>query len=617
MRLINTTSLELKNFIEEPTNTRFPRYAILSHTWGDDEVTFQDIQNFNVAKKKAGFDKIAKCCEVALEEGLGWAWVDTCCIDKTSSTELTEAINSMFKWYECSTICYAYLNDVRGSGFDSKPVTPKVVERSDWTESRWFTRGWTLQELVAPFEVIVYDCDWKQLGTKRRLSRKLEKRTRIPEQVLLDPVARRDHSVAARMSWAGGRQTTRVEDRAYSLLGLFDINNMPLVYGEGQKAMSRLHQHIMDTRQDDTIFLGGLTSLDQDLGALSVYEVESTIQGLGFLITPGNVPAQLPIAVYPLPDTSETSNNAIQLTNQPYTPRGAAETWERKDPRLRGDVLSMSMRIIQVAFFGDGATRIPITMKKQTQFEMDATAAKVLRDFDIYGVKAQGGSLCLGMLRCGTEDGRLLARYFLCFLANGEVWAYPTGIYHYTTPAEVHHWPTMPCHILLGGDAFKPYPVLDSLQDVAGWGKGSKMSGTFSNGWAWNETRREEDKNTAKYPRYGFIRSTTHHYQLSLKSTDQTYDLIISLALDRDDRGSRVVDIELQLRCPAAPEPDVQTVKRKHDGREGPVTELYHRLPVSGGSAELVVSVYFGVEGDTHHYSPMIRFRAFEASGSK
>lgn len=125
------------------------------------------------------------------------------------------AINSMFKWYEHSTICYAYLSDVEVSGSDIQHLP-----RATWTTSRWFTRGWTLQELIAPFEVVIYDRKWKQLGTKRRLASGLERRTSIPEKVLLDPSCRRNYSVAARMSWATGRATTRSEDGAYALLGL-------------------------------------------------------------------------------------------------------------------------------------------------------------------------------------------------------------------------------------------------------------------------------------------------------------------------------------------------------------------------------------------------------------
>lgn len=104
MRLINTTSLELREFLEDPTNPRFPRYAILSHRWEEEEVSFQDIQNHDVAKKKAGFSKIAKCCEIALGEGLSWAWVDTCCIDKSNNNELSEGVAPSNKPSECSEL---------------------------------------------------------------------------------------------------------------------------------------------------------------------------------------------------------------------------------------------------------------------------------------------------------------------------------------------------------------------------------------------------------------------------------------------------------------------------------------------------------------------------------
>ncbi|KAI8951317.1 heterokaryon incompatibility protein-domain-containing protein [Xylaria longipes] len=606
MRLINTTSFELREFVGDPTNPRFPRYAILSHTWEQEEVTFQDIQDLDVAKKKAGFSKIAKCCETALDEGLNWAWVDTCCIDKSNNSELTEAINSMFKWYEAATICYAYLSDVGDIG---------IAKHCDWRDSRWFTRGWTLQELLSPFEVIVYDSMWKQLGTKRRLTKELEAKTGIPADVLLYPVARRKHSVAARMSWAKGRQTTRMEDRAYSLLGLFDIVNMPLVYGEGKKAFARLHQEIMNIQQDDTIFMGGLGSLDNELSEQSMETPETTMYGQGFLITPDNVPARLPTTVLPLPDTLEKSNDTTQLTNQVYTSEGSAVTWERKDPKLRGNVLSVHMRIIQVVFSSYGPARIPITMKKQTQIELDPASRKVLDNFDVNGVKAMGGSLCLAMFRCGITDGRLLARYFLCFLANNELWAYPTAVYRYVTPAEVYHWPYIPCQILLTGDAWKPYPLLESLRDVAGWGLETQLSGTFGNGWAWDARTSDNTENFINDPKTGLIRTNTHFYQLRFPPTGQVLDLTITLRAIKNisqEPGITDVDIEIELRWHTASEPDIQSVKLNPGDREGLVTQLCHRVPVSGGSAELVISVYYGVDAGVHYYSPMIRFRAFE-----
>ncbi|KAI0546869.1 heterokaryon incompatibility protein-domain-containing protein [Xylaria curta] len=607
MRLINTTSFELKEFVGDPTNPRFPRYAILSHTWEHEEVTFQDIQNLDVARTKAGFSKIFKCCEIAADEGLSWAWVDTCCIDKSNNSELTEAINSMFKWYEAATICYAYLSDVGDIG---------IAKHSDWRDSRWFTRGWTLQELVSPFEVIIYDRVWKELGTKRRLTKELETKTGIPAEVLLYAANRRKHSVAARMSWAKGRQTTRMEDRAYSLLGLFDIVNMPLVYGEGKKAFSRLHQEIMNIHQDDTIFMGGLEFLDNELSGQSVDAPETTMHGQGFLITPDSVPAQLPTRVHPLPNTFEKSHFTTQITNQVFTSEGISGTWERKDPKLRGDILSVHLRIIQVVFSSYGPARIPLTQKKQTQIELDPASRKFLEDFDVNGFKAMGGSLCLAMFRCGVTDGRLLARYFLCFLAN-ELWAYPTAVYRYVTPAEVNNWPYLPCQILLSGNAWKPYPLLEPLRDVAGWGLETQLSGAFGNGWTWDARTTENTENFINDPKTGLIKRNTHFYQLRFDSPAEILDLIITLGAIKNisqEPGITDVDIEIELRCPTASEPDIQSVKLNPGDREGLVTQLCHRLHVSGGSAELVISVYYGVDAGTHYYSPMMRFRAFEAS---
>ncbi|KAI1753483.1 heterokaryon incompatibility protein-domain-containing protein [Xylaria castorea] len=609
MRLINTTSFELKEFIGDPTNPRFPRYAILSHTWEQEEVSFQDIQNLDVAEKKAGFSKIAKCCEAAVDEGLNWAWVDTCCINKSDNAELTEAINSMFKWYEAATICYAYLSDVGDAG---------IGKHCEWRDSRWFTRGWTLQELVAPFEVIVYDCTWKQLGTKRLLTKELEEKTGIPAEVLLYPVARRKHSVAARMSWAKGRQTTRIEDRAYSLLGFFDIVNMPLVYGEGQKSFSRLHQIIIDTQPDETIFLGGLACLDHELSELST--ATRAMYGQGFLITPDNVPTQLPATVRAFRGTAETPQNISQHMLELRTAMDNTAISERKDPRLRGDVLSMPMRIAQVFFSGYGPPRIPITMKKSTQVELNPASRNILEDFDMYGVKAMGGSLCLGMLRCGTTDDKILARYYLCSLAtNNELWTYPMGVYRYVTPAEVHHWPDMQCHILLDENAWKPYPLLESLRDVTGWGSETQSSGTFNNGWSWEARTTDNTENFTNDPDAGLIKRNTHYYQLCFSSTGQVWDVTISLGANNisKEQGSNNVEVEINLQRRTAPELDARTVKLKHSGREGPVTELSHRLPVSRGTAELLISIHYGADAGTDYYSPMMRFRAFKAGDNE
>jgi hypothetical protein len=170
----------------------------------------------------------------------------SCCIDKTSSAELSEAINSMFRWYSRSKVCYAYLTDVSYDGFDDS--LPK---------SRWFTRGWTLQELLAPSSVVFYSAEWTRIGDSEVLISVLRNVTRIDEGILSRTKSLDWVSVAEKMSWAATRETTRVEDMAYCLLGIFDIN-MPLLYGEGGRAFQRLQEEILRNSQDQSLFAWGL-----------------------------------------------------------------------------------------------------------------------------------------------------------------------------------------------------------------------------------------------------------------------------------------------------------------------------------------------------------------------
>jgi hypothetical protein len=219
-------------------------YAILSHTWGEDdqEVNFEDLKNGS-GKTKDGYRKLQFCGEQATRDGLQYFWVDTCCIDKSSSTELSEAINSMFQWYKGADVCYAYLVDVSMSS-----------STASFGDSRWFTRGWTLQELLAPRVVRFYSIDWVEIGTKATLSDQIADFTGIPISVLRGKDFA-DCSLAERMSWASKRSTTRTEDTAYCLMGLFNIN-MTLLYGEGgPKAFIRLQKKIMMTlKEDHTLF---------------------------------------------------------------------------------------------------------------------------------------------------------------------------------------------------------------------------------------------------------------------------------------------------------------------------------------------------------------------------
>ena len=221
-----------------------PPYAILSHTWGDDdqEVTFQDIQE-HAGQHKAGYRKLTFCGAQAASDGLQYFWVDTCCIDKSSSAELTEAINSMFRWYQSAAQCYGDLADVSAGAGSGMEKLPGVSWTAAFRNSRWFSRGWTLQELVAPTSVIFFSVEGQRLGDKTSLKGLLQEITGISIDALRgQPLSR--FSVQERFSWMRKRVTTRPEDQAYSLLGIFNIY-LPVIYGEGEKNASiRLREAI-------------------------------------------------------------------------------------------------------------------------------------------------------------------------------------------------------------------------------------------------------------------------------------------------------------------------------------------------------------------------------------
>ncbi|KAH7389132.1 heterokaryon incompatibility protein-domain-containing protein [Cadophora sp. MPI-SDFR-AT-0126] len=229
-----------------------PKYAILSHTWGldDDEVTYKDIVD-GAWEGKGGFRKLTLCAKQAKDDHHDYFWIDTCCIDKSSSAELQEAINSMFRWYKDAAVCYVYLSDVqkRGSSLDIKQQISK---------SRWFFRGWTLQELLAPENIVFYSEDWQCLGTKFDLLDTISSAAGIEARFLnADKEELDSASISKKMSWASHRQTSRTEDEAYCLLGIFGIN-IPLLYGEGRNSFRRLQEEIMKTYPfDHTLFSWG------------------------------------------------------------------------------------------------------------------------------------------------------------------------------------------------------------------------------------------------------------------------------------------------------------------------------------------------------------------------
>ncbi|KAF9738960.1 het domain containing protein [Paraphaeosphaeria minitans] len=321
MRLIHVDTLEIKAFSQQ----HVPDYAILSHTWGPDEVTFQEMslitrmnslsQAFTSQRSddsqegdasivyesgaimvamemlvhggwgagtnvpntseealmgREGYRKIIQSAKEAKNLGYQWVWIDTCCIDKTSSAELQESINSMYKWYKESSICLVYLNDVAPS-FGTAIDTQTTFEASSnaFTNSRWITRGWTLQELVAPTSLRFYYRDWTLMGDKGEFLEELSDATGIPIFVLENGEPS-ELAIAERMSWASYRQTTRIEDMAYCLLGIFDIQ-MPLLYEEGEKAFIRLQEEIVKTTDDYSLFAWRAVTSESGPASKSVY----------------------------------------------------------------------------------------------------------------------------------------------------------------------------------------------------------------------------------------------------------------------------------------------------------------------------------------------------------
>jgi hypothetical protein len=304
MRLLSTSSWRLEDF----TDNEIPKYAILSHRWEKEEITFQDLQlRATESATKKGWSKLRGCVEQAVKDGFEWVWIDTCCIDKSSSAELSEAINSMFNWYKEAQVCYAYLSDVLyypqlsgvslegwevedfadgvggdGEGEENSTSEDGEVdeeegeegggadEYSSFRSSNWFTRGWTLQELLAPSELVFFDSHWRTIGERNEIWELVKEITGI------NVYDWRRSSVAQKMSWASKRETTRIEDRAYSLMGLFGVN-MPPLYGEREKAFIRLQLEILRISDDESIFAwrdsndlsGGLLALSPNAFQLS------------------------------------------------------------------------------------------------------------------------------------------------------------------------------------------------------------------------------------------------------------------------------------------------------------------------------------------------------------
>ena len=279
MRLLDTYTGQ---FVEKDPRDKATKYAILSHTWDSNgEQTQEQLKGIQkryipdpLPPHASDFDalcrlwddpdlspKIRDACAFARANGYRYIWIDSCCIDKTSSAELSEAINSMYTWYTRADVCYAYLADVPADEDHSK-------DESCFRQSRWFTRGWTLQELIAPPHLVFLSKDWSVLGSKSALAELVHDVTNINIEALLQSGALHTFSVAQRFSWAATRTTTRVEDRAYSLLGIFDIN-MATLYGEGERAFQRLQEEILRRIPDHSLFVSTQIFLDLPLSPFS------------------------------------------------------------------------------------------------------------------------------------------------------------------------------------------------------------------------------------------------------------------------------------------------------------------------------------------------------------
>ncbi|KAI0711682.1 heterokaryon incompatibility protein-domain-containing protein [Earliella scabrosa] len=264
MYLLQTNRVELHKFGDPPA-----KYAILSHVWGSTEQSFQDISgDFRYTSpshdpRPLSGNKIRRCCLYAESQGFEWLWIDTCCIDQSSSAELSEAINSMYQWYARATVCYAYLEDVSA---EDDPLSSS----SSFETSKWFTRGWTLQELIAPKCVLFLSREWICLGDKIFFASLVEQITGIDINVLTCRVRPSSVPVATRMAWASKRKTTRVEDEAYCLMGLFGVH-MATIYGEGKQAFRRLQEEIIKNIPDHTLLTWGMGAQAQSLVDKSLY----------------------------------------------------------------------------------------------------------------------------------------------------------------------------------------------------------------------------------------------------------------------------------------------------------------------------------------------------------
>jgi len=271
------------------------------------------LNSSHILELKPAFTKITFACGQAEREGLQYIWVDTCCIDKTSSAEVSLALNSMYAWYSSARVCYAYLDDVQHGGHRGG----YRIWKDDFAECKWFKRGWTLQELLAPRKVVFFGKGWKELGTKATLGRTIEKATGIDRRTLLEPGLVSKASVAKRMSWASARATTLPEDMAYCLMGIFNVHLAPL-YGEGaEHAFLRLQEEILRRSDDMSLLAWGILNQEDHpiIHHTTLETFSDDSSSLPVLATsPADFAGMSSVVSAPLPPTTPTTSFA--LTNK-------------------------------------------------------------------------------------------------------------------------------------------------------------------------------------------------------------------------------------------------------------------------------------------------------------
>ncbi|OJT03675.1 Vegetative incompatibility protein HET-E-1 [Trametes pubescens] len=422
MRLLDISNFPQRVKFYEVSDPRKERYAILSHVWDKDpedqspqEPTFQKLSSIISAPDPLPdafpFLKLYRFCEAARKAQYKLVWADMCCIDKTSSAELSEAITSMYYWYQCADVCYAYLKDVSSPGTSF----PFRIPREEFRDSKWFKRGWTLQELIAPRSVVFYSRDWRILGSKcGGLTQLIHDITHVDEDVLTFKRLLGSVSVARRMSWAATRSTTRIEDRAYSLMGLFGVQ-IPVIYGERGYAFIRLQEEILRRIPDPTLFAWGAPISLSTLGLDCVYpqDPEAGSQ-VGKSLLEVHVRAQKGYRSHAERDASylfAPSPDAYRYT----------ECWTRQSPDVVGAV-DISAQRTNVR--GDGPTSVNLVPPNMV--DMRGPAIPAMK------ANAADETYYLIPLGCTTPKGRpvalLLSPGSTPFSENHDYWVIGTHV---------------------------------------------------------------------------------------------------------------------------------------------------------------------------------------------